>query len=68
VLQGGAREVRRGQRGRLVKPTAGKPRGARPTTYAPPTPKVARQQRAEVLTAAERAEFLASRPDLAKPK
>jgi hypothetical protein len=36
-------------------------------TYAPPTPKVSRQKRAKVLTAAERAAFLASRPDL-KPK
>ena len=38
-----------------------------PATYAPPTPKVSRQQRAKVLTPAERAAFLASRPDL-KPK
>lgn len=37
------------------------------TTYAAPTPKVSRQKRAKVLTAAERAAFLASRPDL-KPK
>jgi len=36
-------------------------------TFAPPTPKVSRQTRAKVLTAAERAAFLASRPDL-KPK
>jgi hypothetical protein len=35
--------------------------------YAPPTPRVSRQKRAKVLTAAERAAFLASRPDL-KPK
>ncbi len=35
--------------------------------YAPPTPKVSRQKRAKVLTAAERAAFLASRPDLNKP-
>lgn len=35
--------------------------------YAPPTPMVSRQKRAKVLTAAERAAFLASRPDL-KPK
>jgi hypothetical protein len=35
-------------------------------TYAPPTPKVSRQQKAKVLTAAEKAAFLASRPDLAK--
>ncbi len=38
-----------------------------PQTYAPPTPKVSRQSRAKVLTAAEKAAFLASRPDL-KPK
>ncbi|MDB5417608.1 MAG: hypothetical protein JWP50_1027 [Phenylobacterium sp.] len=37
------------------------------STYAAPTPKVSRQKRAKVLTAAERAAFLASRPDL-KPK
>jgi len=36
-------------------------------TYAPPTPKVSRQARGKVLTAAEKAAFLASRPDL-KPK
>ncbi|MDP3659844.1 hypothetical protein [Phenylobacterium sp.] len=39
----------------------------RTETYAPPTPKVSRQKPAKVLTAAERAAFLASRPDL-KPK
>jgi len=38
-----------------------------PKTYAPPTPKVSRQTKAKVLTATERAAFLASRPDL-KPK
>jgi hypothetical protein len=37
------------------------------STYAAPTPKVSRQKRAKVLTAAERAAFLASRPDL-KPR
>lgn len=36
-------------------------------TYAAPTPKVSRQKKAKVLTPAERAAFLASRPDL-KPK
>jgi len=36
-------------------------------TYAPPTPKVSRQARGKVLNAAEKAAFLASRPDL-KPK
>lgn len=38
-----------------------------PATFAPPTPKVSRQKKAKVLTPAERAAFLASRPDL-KPK
>jgi hypothetical protein len=33
-------------------------------TFAPPTPKVSRQKKAKVLTAAERAAFLATRPDL----
>lgn len=33
--------------------------------YAKPTPKVSRQKTAKVLTAQERAAFLASRPDLA---
>ena len=37
------------------------------STYAPPTPKVSRQKKAKVLSAAEREAFLASRPDL-KPK
>ena len=37
------------------------------STYAPPTPRVSRQKKAKVLTAAERAAFMASRPDL-KPK
>jgi hypothetical protein len=42
--------------------------GARgPEVYAPPTPRVSRQTKAKVLTASERAAFLASRPDL-KPK
>ena len=36
-------------------------------SYAPPTPKVSRRKPAKVLTAAERAAFLAGRPDL-KPK
>lgn len=38
--------------------------GAKAGVYAPPTPKVSRQKKARVLTAAERAAFLASRPDL----
>jgi hypothetical protein len=40
---------------------------AKAKTYAPPTPKVSRQKKAKVLTSAERAAFLATRPDL-KPK
>lgn len=36
-----------------------------PAAYAPPTPKVSRQKKAKVLTAAEKAAFLATRPDLA---
>lgn len=32
--------------------------------YAPPTPRVSRRKPAKVLTAAERAAFLATRPDL----
>ena len=35
-----------------------------PQVFAPPTPKVARRKPAKVLTPAERAAFLASRPDL----
>ena len=42
-------------------------RDASDATYAPPTPKVSRQTKAKVLTSAEKAAFLASRPDL-KPK
>ena len=34
--------------------------------YARPTPKVSRQKTAKVMTAEERAAFLASRPDLAR--
>lgn len=44
-----------------------KPASKAAGTFAPPTPKVSRQKKAKVLTAAERAAFLASRPDL-KPK
>lgn len=44
-------------------------KGASATTgiYAPPTPKVSRRKPGKVLTASERAAFLAARPDL-KPK
>lgn len=37
---------------------------AKPTTYAAPTPRVTRLKKARVLTAEERAAFLANRPDL----
>jgi len=37
-----------------------------PATYAKPTPKVSRGRPAKVLSAAERAAFLASRPDLSR--
>jgi hypothetical protein len=40
---------------------------AKANTYAAPTPKVSRQQKGKVLSGAERAAFLASRPDL-KPR
>ena len=39
-------------------------KGAKQEVFAPPTPKVSRQKRGKVLTPAERAAFLASRPDL----
>ena len=42
-----------------------KPAPAPAGTYARPTPKVSRQQKAKVMTAEERAAFLAARPDLA---
>ena len=38
-----------------------------PQKYERPTPKVSRLKRGKVFTAAERAAFLASRPDLKKP-
>jgi hypothetical protein len=41
---------------------------AKVTTFAPPTPKVTRQKPGKVLSAAERAAFLASRPDLKDSK
>lgn len=37
-----------------------------PEVFAPPTPKVSRRKPGKVLTAAEKAAFLASRPDLIK--
>ena len=39
---------------------------AKPKAYERPTPRVSRQKTAKVMTAEERAAFLASRPDLAK--
>ena len=42
-----------------------KPSSAQDKAYARPTPKVARRKSAKVMTEAERAAFLASRPDLA---
>ncbi len=45
-----------------MKPTGTK--GPAPKTFARPTPKVTRLKPAKVMTAAERAAFLASRPDL----
>ena len=44
-----------------------KPSSNQTKAYAKPTPRVSRQKTAKVLTAHERAAFLASRPDL-KPK
>ena len=37
-----------------------------PDVFAPPTPKVSRRKPGKVLTAAEKAAFLASRPDLTR--
>jgi len=48
-------------------PSKTPPAPAGSSTFAPPTPKVSRRKPAKVLSAAERAAFLASRPDL-KPK
>jgi hypothetical protein len=48
--------------------TSVKGQGTGPSTFAPPTPKVARRKPAKVLSAAERAAFLASRPDLKPSK
>ena len=50
-----------------MKPPSSNPRpGAKgiPGAFAPPTPKVSRQKPGKVLSAAEKAAFLASRPDL----
>ena len=45
-------------------PASAKARGAATKPFAPPPPKVSRQKRGKVLSAAEKAAFLASRPDL----
>ena len=50
---------------RLSDLKGGSPANAK--TYAAPTPRVSRQKKAKVLTSAERAAFIATRPDL-KPK
>jgi len=50
---------------RLSELKGGSPANAK--TYAAPTPRVSRQKKAKVLTDAERAAFIATRPDL-KPK
>jgi hypothetical protein len=47
-----------------ARPAGAKARGAGMKTFAPPTPKVSRQKRGKVLSAAEKAAFLALRPDL----
>lgn len=51
-----------------MKTVHGAPRPSKPEVkaqvYEKPTPKVSRLKKAKVLTAAERAAFLASRPDL----
>jgi hypothetical protein len=48
----------------VTRPSHLKPASGPPKTFAPPTPKVSRQKRGKVLSAAERAAFLAARPDL----
>ena len=47
-----------------ARPAGAKARGGGTKTFAPPTPKVSRQKRGKVLSAAEKAAFLALRPDL----
>ena len=47
-----------------LKPQTPKTQASKTGAYAKPTPKVSRQKTAKVLTAQERAAFLASRPDL----
>ncbi len=51
-----------------ISKTAGTRGGAVESTFARPTPKVSRLKKAKVLSAAERAAFLAGRPDLKSPK
>ncbi|HVI32258.1 hypothetical protein [Phenylobacterium sp.] len=52
---------------RLSDLKGGSGKSREPEAYARPTPKVSRQKKAKILTPAERAAFLAARPDL-KPK
>lgn len=47
-------------------PRAGRGPAPQAETFARPTPKVSRKKSAKVLTPAEKAAFLASRPDLTK--
>lgn len=49
-------------RAKAPKPSA--PKASPHAVYEKPTPKVSRLKKAKVLTAAEKAAFLASRPDL----
>jgi hypothetical protein len=47
-----------------LKPPPSNKRSPAAGVYAPPTPRVSRQTKAKVLSPAERAAFLAGRPDL----
>lgn len=51
-----------------ISKTAATKGGAADSTFARPTPRVSRLKKGKVLTAAEKAAFLASRPDLKAPK
>ena len=46
------------------RPSDAKQKPSGDSVYAPPSPRVSRRKPAKVLTAAERAAFLATRPDL----
>ncbi len=62
--------TRPGSPERIMKPPPSKTRlsdlkpATKPAVFEPPTPKVSRQKRGKVLTPAEKAAFLAGRPDL----